>query len=627
MPLKIALVCMPFGSLTLPSIGLTQLKAVTETAADRAVSLHYLNHDFGRLFGPDLYDFFEASGPSLATGIADWIFRRAAFPDAADNTDAYFERYAFHFRGTPLDDMSLLLEQRSRLEPFLDELIVRYRLHEADLVGMTSMFSQNLPSIALAQRLRRMNPDQILVMGGANCEGTMGVELITNVPVIDYVFSGTSLISFPKFIECVLSGDEAGRHRIDGVFSRRNCRSVATMVSDASEVDWSSFKAETLLDGVRSLGQELSINNTPIELDYDDYLDSLGRIVPALRGSAHINFETSRGCWWGERAHCTFCGLNGGTMAYRSMRPDLAMQLLQRLFDRYADRVNMFDSVDNIMPKEYVDGVFGKIKPPDNVNMFYEVKADLTEEQVRTLAHGHVMRIQPGIEALATSTLKLMRKGTTAFHSIRLLTYCKRYGVTPYWNLLVGFPGETAEVYEMYAKLLPSLFHLPPPSVVTTVRFDRYSPYFTFARDYGLKLAPYDFYELCYPFPAASLHNMAYYFRDLNHDAQYIDDVSVWIKELGGLTAKWKQSWERANGPPQLEMRTEKEVAMIDDTRGRIANHYRLSTPEAELLRSIGQPVREEELTESYGVSVDKVRNRGLVFSERGKIISLVLEN
>ena len=26
--------------------------------------------------------------------------------------------------------------------------------------------------------------------------------------------------------------------------------------------------------------------------------------------------ETSRGCWWGERMHCTFCGLNGATMAY-----------------------------------------------------------------------------------------------------------------------------------------------------------------------------------------------------------------------------------------------------------------------------------------------------------------------
>ena len=32
--------------------------------------------------------------------------------------------------------------------------------------------------------------------------------------------------------------------------------------------------------------------------------------------------ETARGCWWGERQHCTFCGLNGATMAFRSKTPE-----------------------------------------------------------------------------------------------------------------------------------------------------------------------------------------------------------------------------------------------------------------------------------------------------------------
>src|SRR6185312_12938146 len=111
-----------------------------------------------------------------------------------------------------------------------------------------------------------------------------------------------------------------------------------------------------------------------------------------------------------------------------------------------------------------------------------------------TLALGRVLRIQPGIEALLTSTLKLMRKGTTAFNGINLLKSCKRYGVTPLWNLLVGFPGETADIYQAYTKIIPSLFHLPPPSGVYPVRFDRYSPYHTHSEQYGLSLVPYDFY-------------------------------------------------------------------------------------------------------------------------------------
>jgi magnesium-protoporphyrin IX monomethyl ester (oxidative) cyclase len=53
------------------------------------------------------------------------------------------------------------------------------------------------------------------------------------------------------------------------------------------------------------------------------------------------------------------------------------------------------------------------------MSFFYEVKADLSEKDVAMLAHSRVLTIQPGIEALVTSTLKLMKKGTTAFQNIK----------------------------------------------------------------------------------------------------------------------------------------------------------------------------------------------------------------
>lgn len=31
--------------------------------------------------------------------------------------------------------------------------------------------------------------------------------------------------------------------------------------------------------------------------------------------------EGARGCWWGEKHHCTFCGLNGSLMKFRSKPP------------------------------------------------------------------------------------------------------------------------------------------------------------------------------------------------------------------------------------------------------------------------------------------------------------------
>src|SRR3954465_271775 len=35
--------------------------------------------------------------------------------------------------------------------------------------------------------------------------------------------------------------------------------------------------------------------------------------------------ETARGCWWGAKNHCTFCGLNGETMGFRAKSADRVM--------------------------------------------------------------------------------------------------------------------------------------------------------------------------------------------------------------------------------------------------------------------------------------------------------------
>ena len=102
--------------------------------------------------------------------------------------------------------------------------------------------------------------------------------------------------------------------------------------------------------------------------------------------------------------------------------------------------------------------------------IFYEVKADLSEEDiVYAWQRARVNKIRPGIESLATSTLKLMKKGTTVFpesHSVEALRpLCRLQRV---WNLLVGFPGETEPVYQRYMEVLPLVFRfcLLPPAFI-----------------------------------------------------------------------------------------------------------------------------------------------------------------
>ncbi|HEY6924001.1 MAG TPA: RiPP maturation radical SAM C-methyltransferase, partial [Steroidobacteraceae bacterium] len=511
----------------------------------------------------------------------------------------------------------------ARLPSILDALIERYRLHEAGIVGVTSMFFQNLANIALARRLKQINPKQIIVMGGANCEGTMGIELASHVPVLDFVFSGNSLISFPQLVGHVLAGELDACRKIDGVFCRENCRSVRDIVGDATDIPLDRINPRMQLKGVALIGRELDIN-ADVPLDYDDFLLSAATVLPKGGEKPQLFFETSRGCWWGERAHCTFCGLNGGTMAYRAMSADRAAALMTRLFDRYSQQVDLFASVDNILPREYITDLFARLRPPDNVGLFYEVKADLSEEDVRTLARGGMRFIQPGIEALATSTLKLMRKGTTAFHGLRLLGHCKKYGITPNWNLLVGFPGEGAEVYEHYAKFMSTLFHLPPPSGVFPIRFDRYSPYFSQEREYGLQLAPYDFYKLCYPFSPSVVRNLAYYFQDLNYRATYVRDVNRWLPALRDLVERWQALWNRTGPQPRLDWVTTPDGIAVEDTRDGQLRTHRLSSSAAETLKLLREPERAARIGEDSERILAELSRNSLIFSERGKSLNLV---
>ena len=610
---KIALINMPFANLQMPSIALTQLKSVVENRFkdEVAVDVLYLNHEFAHYFGKDLYGKILSSADSQNSGLGDWMFRQTAFPDRANNVTLYLSRY-FPMQTPEMAALkSGLLEKRRGLERFLDSLITKYSLDQTDIVGFTSMFMQNVASFSLARKIKERNPKCVVVMGGANCESPMGQVIVKHVDAVDYVFSGPGLKTFPDFVGHVMSGDTYKCGLINGVFNKKN---------------------HIFQSGPDAIGEELSID-VPLDLDYGPFLRALDQSFPNNEIEPILLFETSRGCWWGERAHCTFCGLNGTTMGYRAMSPDLALKQFDSLF-QFAPKVARLDAVDNILPKNYISDVLPYVKTPDSVSMFYEVKADLSETDMQVLAQARVRFIQPGIESLATSTLKLMKKGTSAFRNICLLKFCAVYEIEPGWNLLIGFPGEGEDVYQMYVDNLALLSHLPPPTGVYPVRFDRYSPYFVKADEYGLELQPLDFYPLIYPFPEESLNQLAYYFTDTRIGADYALAASKWIGRLRERVNRWKGCWSNGGLPPQLFLRKEGDKNIIYDSRSGKADEYTISDVNAKMLHSMEIKTKDlvdigREFGSVAGFDAAKEMNflkeKGLVFEEKGRFLSVAL--
>ena len=601
---KVVLLNMPFAALDSPPLGLIQLKSVVDAGFAGRVDCRvlYPNLDFARwLGGIDSYvGAIDLEG--LTSGIGEWFFRQSAFPDAPDNTEDYFRRYRFGGAEAAGAVRRIVEDRRPHLDAFLDGLIDAHGLDQADMVGFTSFFAQNVASLAMALRLKRRRPDLVTIIGGPNCESVMGQTLVREVPQLDWVFSGPALVSFPRFLEAWLEG-RADDTAIDGVFSRGN---------------GAGWRAGT----IAAIGRDRPLDEV-VELDYEPFLAAVETAFPDGAIKPLLFFETSRGCWWGQRSHCSFCGLNGDSMGFRAMRPDLAVPYIRSLF-RWAGRARRFDAVDNIIPKSYLAEVLPELDTPAGAGLFYEVRADLSPDDLAGLAKAGVRVVQPGIEALNTGTLKLMGKGTTAFNNLGFLKSCLGHDVFPIWNLLVGFPGEGPEPYAKYVEDMPALVHLPPPGGVFPVRFDRFSPYFHKAAEYGLTLTPFDYYGLTYPFAEDAVASLAYYFMDDSGDAEYLRHVNHWLPELRRAFAAWHARWYAPGElpPPRLHRLPD---GRVHDSRFGAVELHTLSAAEDSLLRHLDKPAGRSALPEALAGAVDGLLSRRLLFAEGGRLMSLVL--
>jgi radical SAM superfamily enzyme YgiQ (UPF0313 family) len=93
--------------------------------------------------------------------------------------------------------------------------------------------------------------------------------------------------------------------------------------------------------------------------DYDDYFEQLAKCSLSREVDVHLVTESSRGCWWGAKHHCTFCGLNGATMAFRSKSPDRAFEEIVFLCGRH--KRSKIAAVDNILDMRYLDTLFPRL--------------------------------------------------------------------------------------------------------------------------------------------------------------------------------------------------------------------------------------------------------------------------
>lgn len=566
---QVALVNMPFSYSKYPSIQLGTLSALLKSKGI-PVDCHHLNVYFAHQIGVPLYEMICEKRALFG----EWIFSYLLFRDNPKRAEyprlfkPVFEQVAKE-SGHPA---SFFEDMATRTAPqFLTGALTSIDWGQYKIVGFTSTFDQNVASLTMAKLIKDLYPDVTIVFGGANYDGEMGLEYFRAFPFIDHVVVGEGEEVFPELVRYLLEG-KAG-----AVPSGVTFREGATIAFSPNH----------------SLFSDFSKTGPP---DYDDYYHLLAELGEATQGLDRILlYEGSRGCWWGEKHHCTFCGLNAQSMKFRAKPSEQVAREMAYLSSRYD--TSRFRLVDNIIDLKYVENLFGRFAADHcDLDVFIETKSNLHKSQIRTLAVGGVKCMQPGLESLSLNQLQEMDKGVTPMQNIICLKWCYYYHVAVSWNILLGFPGENDEDYRRQIDLIPSLFHLQPPESTGKFWLERFSPYYAKPHEYGVRITgPGTAYEYVYDARQVDLKKIAY---DFEYELDNWNVDPLVYQELADLVQEWQKLVGSSDRPFLYYSKAMDYVTVYDGRNPKTPIRRRYDWPAAGII----------EVCNEAAKSVDQIR-------------------
>jgi ribosomal peptide maturation radical SAM protein 1 len=608
MTVRILLVNMPWALLDVPSLALGILKRATARALPDArievlhANLEYvdwiaeLDHDFG------VRDYNLYSLETYFAGVGDWVFTSAMHDVPEWRVSEFAEQTALD---EPLRAATIRLHRAApAFVAHLTDEILRFA---PDVVGFTSTFQQNTAVLAAARAVKAAAPHIVTVLGGANCDGEQGAAIHRNFPFVDLVVRGEGEAAFPQLLRAL--GGAGTLAAVPGLCWRGPDGSSTVNPMSARPLPPAAIVAP----------------------DYDEYFDRLDRSVARDWVEPKLVVEGARGCWWGQKHHCTFCGLNGSFMEFRSKSPGVFRDEILDLVRRH--RVLDMFVVDNILDMNYVTSLLPMlIETGYDLRMQYEIKSNMRLAQLATLAEAGLVNVQPGIESLSTRVLKIMEKGVTGCQNIRMLRDAATAGLSVAWNYLYGFPGETADDYLPILEQFPALHHLPPLEGTARIAIERFSPYFNRPELGFDALRPAAQYRMNYDLPEAELLDLAYIFDTAPRG---IDESLA--DRLRAAAELWQRAYRRSR-LSYLDLVT--EVVVVSRRLAFDWSVLRLQDPlEVAAFRLLDQPHRVPALARKLAAGaagparvteatvaalLDRWVRLGLVFTDDGQFVHVV---
>lgn len=570
---RVLLVTMPWASVQRGSIQLALLGACLRQRRIPCAELH-ANLVLAEELGLEPYEMIADQSYLLGEIVmAERVYDGA---DAASALDRISEHLAWEtgfFAARVADQVRAGLPAlRAGISRMFDRLLAEVPWADHDVVGLTTTFAQNLASIALARLLKARHPRLVVVLGGANCDSEMGPALARTFPEIDHVVSG--------------EGEEALAELVEALRDGRPLQEVAGITfRDGGQVHVTPRRP-----------QDVDLNRAPVP-DYSAYLEALGRSPLGAQIKPILGVEWSRGCWWGVKHLCTFCGLNQDRLNYRTKSARRVVKEVLTLARRH-ERLN-FEVTDNILDYHHFDDLLpalARLRQRYDLKFAVELKANLRKDQVALLDEAGVRAAQPGIESLSDHVLQLMDKGTTGLRNIQSIKWLNEFGIYPRYGFLFDIPGESEADYERMIDWIPALKCLPPPGYVIPFALHRFSPYFVAPERHGIHgVRPALQYELAYPDSRVPLREIAYLFEFNRSRSSELDALH---RRLQNACEHWRREYR----PGLLVYRRGPGFVLVRDARGAAPEMIRLQGPDAALFLACDRVRQEDALAEELGV-------------------------
>ena len=489
----------------------------------------------------------------------------------------------------------------------------------ARIVAASSIYSQQNASLAVFKRVKELDPSVYTILGGYNVSGVMGMSVLRNFPSVDYVSFGEGDESIVQVCTNLLAhSDQPMPYGVVGKRGELPEDIPYRMTKDMNMValpDYRDFVEETRAEAEGFYG------SVPV------YKDQTYEKIVFLEGS--------RGCWWGAKHPCTFCGLNGLNHTYREKSPLKLYTEIREMKKQYPDM--MIQLSDNVLSANMIKELTPLlVKDPEQYTILAEIKTNMRSNEVRSLSEAGIRFVQPGIESLNDHLLQVMSKGVSAVQNVALLKYCLSFHVFPVWNLMIQVPGETREDYEQMLGLIPLVCHLFPPSRANPIVYMRFSGYVDHPEEYGLELKPDPLYRCCFKDQPDIENNMGSFFllTEGSSAETFRKNTDLYPKAYEAVS-EWRSLYFSKERPVLLM--TENIFGLsIYDTRPCASEKNRIIAGlSAKVFRLAWEPVSFHSLLEQLsGIDEEKLKmvlddliQKKLMIFLSGKYLSLAIPN